>query len=220
MYTKRTQAITSVGHFVPVVDEILQDVPQVEMLLSNDLRAGVMERIDNQLLNGNGTDPNITGMYNKTGKLDQALQSGDDITTTVFRAVGKLHTEGRARPNLLIMHPNNWFNVVADRYITAASGDDTYKGPRLNPGIGRWENWENNPWGIPTIVTTAASSATAVLVDTRFMAIRDRQSVSLEMGYIDDDFKKMQMSLRAVARLAFYITRAKAVCTISGLDGV
>ena len=48
-YTRRTQDVETIGHFIPVTREELADVPMAESMINQDLMAGLMQRIDLQV---------------------------------------------------------------------------------------------------------------------------------------------------------------------------
>lgn len=64
-----------------------------------------------QLLQGNGTSPNQTGLFNATGTLTRQYNSigGDTIIDTVLEAVTDIRVGGAyAQADLILLHPNDW----------------------------------------------------------------------------------------------------------------
>ena len=53
--------------FLPVSDEMLEDVAQIRSYLDNRLRLFVQHAEEDQLLNGTGTAPAIRGSLNRVG---------------------------------------------------------------------------------------------------------------------------------------------------------
>src|SRR5207245_1264112 len=62
--TERTSAIQKIPTFLPVTDEQLEDVEQVRGYLTDRLVFMIRQRLDAQVLNGNGTAPNLKGILN------------------------------------------------------------------------------------------------------------------------------------------------------------
>ena len=73
---EKTSTVRSIGDSIPVTDEQLADVPQVQSYLNQRLAFGVRQRLDGQVLNGNGTAPNLKGITNTTGI--QTVAKGSD----------------------------------------------------------------------------------------------------------------------------------------------
>src|SRR5262249_3527123 len=67
VFTQKTESVRKLAHWLPVTDEILEDVAQLTSYINQRLRLGVQLAEDDQLLNGNGTAPNLLGLLNRTG---------------------------------------------------------------------------------------------------------------------------------------------------------
>jgi HK97 family phage major capsid protein len=60
--TERSTPVQKITTFIPVTDEQLEDVPQIQGYLNNRLPFMVRQRLDLQILTGNGTTPNLRGL--------------------------------------------------------------------------------------------------------------------------------------------------------------
>jgi hypothetical protein len=60
--TQRSETVRLIGDSVPVTDEQLEDVDQVDAYLNQRLGFGVNQRLDGQVINGDGNAPNLTGI--------------------------------------------------------------------------------------------------------------------------------------------------------------
>jgi HK97 family phage major capsid protein len=70
--TERSETVRSIGSSIPVTDEQLEDVEGIQSYLDQRLGSAVRQRLDNQILNGDGNAPNLTGILNKAGIQTQA----------------------------------------------------------------------------------------------------------------------------------------------------
>ena len=61
-FTERTESIRKIATFLPVTDELLADVSGIQGYVNSRLTTMMRLRMDNQLLNGNGSAPNLTGV--------------------------------------------------------------------------------------------------------------------------------------------------------------
>ena len=109
-YTQQVTQVRSIGHYVPVTDEILADHAQVQLILMNDMRFGVLQALDEIIINGNGTAPNPRGIANLTGTNTQP-KGTDTILDAVRKAKTLCMTTGKAQPNAVLMHPNDFQEV-------------------------------------------------------------------------------------------------------------
>ena len=55
-------------------------------------------------------------------------------------------------------------------------------------------------WGTPVVVSSLIPNGDIWLIDPSDIVLYDRKQAGVEMGYINDDFQKMQQSLRAYVR--------------------
>ena len=65
--TERSVPIEKIAVSIPVTEEALEDESQVARYLDNRLMFMLRQRLDGQILNGNGTAPNIQGITTKVG---------------------------------------------------------------------------------------------------------------------------------------------------------
>ena len=224
VYTKRIVPVASIGTWMPVVDEIIEDVPMLMALLTGTLRFMVMSEFDDEILNGGGTGGAWTGLKDLAGTNSQA--KGSDDTLTAFRkGITKVRTTGKAQPSLIIINPEDMEDVALARAITAASlasgavsenTVNTYNGEFLmgHPAMAT----PGTLWGIPYVESERASAGTGYVGDfARFSMIRERQDYIVEQGYRNDDFSKLQKTLRAYVRGVFFATRAAAFTKVTGI---
>lgn len=221
-YTKRTTPVESIGTFLPIVDEILDDVPMLAQMIMSDMRWMVMDNVDDNIINGNGTSPNPQGLANLTGIQTQA-KGTDDTFTAIRKLMTKIRAVGKARPSLIVIHPSDMEALATAREAGAASlsAHDSDTVNVYNAGF-LWGNPIQGDasliWGVPYVESTQLTANTLYMGDfARFSLIRDRQQFIVEQGYTADDFTKLQKTLRAYVRLAILFTRASAFGSVTGV---
>lgn len=205
-FTERTSPVQKIPTFLPVTDEQLEDVPQVEAYVNNRLTFMIRQRLDAQILNGNGTTPNLKGILNASGLQTQA-KSSDPAMDAIFKAIVKVQITGRAKPSAMVMHPTDWQNLRLTRtaegvYVLGNPGSD------IAPAL----------FGLPVAICDALSQGTALVGDfANFSALVYRHGIDVQVGYINDDFKLGKKSIRADVRVAMVVYRGAAFCTVTGL---
>jgi HK97 family phage major capsid protein len=206
VYTRRTVPLEVIAHYLPVTEQQLEDVNGVQDIINTELVAMLMLAEEDQLLNGTGASPEIMGIIAKTGVQTQA-KGADDIFTAAMKAFTLVRHTGFADVSGGVMHPNDWLT-----YATAQDslGRFLYGNPSdaVTPRL----------WGVPIIVTTAATENTGLFGDFALYArVWRKGGIRLANGLTNDDFIKNQMTLRCEERIALQIRRAAAFCKLTGI---
>ena len=81
--TQQDEVVRKIGSILPVTDEQLDDVAQVRAYLDNRMRFGLRQRLDTQVLVGDGTAPNLSGITDRSGIQTQA-KSADPVFDAIF----------------------------------------------------------------------------------------------------------------------------------------
>jgi len=204
--TEKSSTVRKIATSIPVTDEQLEDESQVRSYLENRLRFGVRQRMDNQVLNGNGTAPNLEGVLNATGIQTQA--KGDDPRfDAVQKAITKVRVTGRAQPGAIVVHPNDWQEIRLTRtadgiYIL---GNPAQAGPQ-------------SLFGLPVALSDAIAEGTALVGDFQnFSQLFERRGLDVQVGFVGTQFTEGEQTIRADIRVAFVVFRPAAFATVTGL---
>jgi HK97 family phage major capsid protein len=206
-FTERTSTVRKIGTSLPVTDEQLDDVPQVRTFLDELLPFMVRQRLDSEIFNGNGTPPNLTGLLS-VGSIQTQARGADPIPTAFLKAMVKLRITGRVVPSGILIHPTDWQSV---KTLQTTTGEYIWGHPSV---VG-----PDTMWGLPMAQVDAGSAGTAVVADfLNYTRLYYRNGPSgVEVGYVNDDFRLGQKTLRADVRAAFVVRRAAAICSVTGL---
>jgi HK97 family phage major capsid protein len=210
-WTQRSQNVEVLATTLPVTNQTLADVPAIRGTIDNRLTLMLMLAEEVELLTGSGTSPHLQGFLTKTGIQTYAKNTTvnpEPIADAIYRGMNLVRYTGFAEPSGIVMHPNNWMDVRLTR---------TSQGVYLwgNPS----EQGVERIWGLPVIPTTAMTANTALTGDFRlYSEIDRRQDVTIDVGYVNDDFSRNQSTIRVEERLALLIYRAAAFATITGLN--
>lgn len=205
-FTERSSPVRKIGDFIPVTDEVLEDVARVQDLINNRLTFFLRQRLDSQVLNGDGVAPNLRGILNTSGIQTQA-KGADPTPDAIYKAMTKVRVTGRAAPTAVVMHPNDWQEV---RLLRTADGVYIWGSPS--------EAGPERIWGLPVVQTEVIPEGTALVGDFRnFSELAVRRGITVEVGFINDDFVKGRKAIRADIRAAFVVYRPAAFCTVTGI---
>jgi len=190
--------VVTVAEWVPATKRALADVAQMEGLINDELRADIKEAEENQILNGDGSGENLTGIMNTSGLQTQAFDT--DLFTSVRKAITRARVVGRVVPNGIVVNPE-----VGEAIDLAKDGNDRYYfgGPQA---IG-----VRTLWGLPVIESEAQPRHTALLADFRKAVLWDRQQTTVTFTDSHADFFVRNMvAILAEERVAFAVTRPSA----------
>ncbi len=204
--TEKSVTVRSVGTSLPVSDEQLADVVGVRAYLDSRLTFMVRQRLDSQILVGDGVAPNLTGTLNVSGINTQA-KGADSVPDAIYKGIKAARVTGRAQPNVVIVHPNDWEGV---RLLKTADGVYIWGSPS--------EAGPMRIWGLPVIETTAVTENTAIAGDyARHSGLHVRQGMEVLTGFVNDDFLKGLVTIRAGLRSAVVHYRPAAFTQITGI---
>lgn len=206
-FTERTVSIQKLAGVLPVTDEVLEDTAGFRNLLDNRLLTQLQLAEEDQLLNGNGTSPNLVGFMSKSGVQTQAKGS-DSTQDAIFKAFTLVRYTGYAEPSAVIMHPNDWQSI---RLATTTDGLYLW-GASSEEGIDRI-------WGKPVIVTPAQTEGTALVGDfAMYSHISRRSGVRVDISDSHSTyFVEGKLAVRIEERLSLEIFRPAAFCKVTGI---
>jgi len=205
--TERTSNVRKIGTSIPVTDEQLEDVAQVQGYLNNRLTFGLRQRLDLQVITGDGIAPNLTGILNVTGIQTTAL-GAEPVFDALYRAARLVRVTGRAQPSGYLLHPNDW---EAIRLTRTADGIYILGNPA--------DSGPERMWGLPVAQGDVITENTGLVGDFRqFSEVAMRRGVVLKITDSHaTDFLSGQQRIRADIRAAFPVYRPAAFCTITGI---
>lgn len=205
--TERSVPIETVGVWLPVTDEQLEDEDEAADMIDSDLPLMVMQRVDLQGLVGDGTTPNVRGVNNVAGIQTQA-KGADPTMDAIHKGITKVRVTGRAFPNAVVFHPNDWQDIRLTRtadgiYILGNPAD---AGP-------------TTIWGLNVVQSDNQTENTAVVGDfANYARFRLKRDIVVEKTNSHDTFFiGGKQAIRAGIRCAFVWRRPAAFCTVTGI---
>ena len=224
-FTENTENIRKFGVSIPVTEELLSDVASVNGYLDSRLKTMLQLRLDSELINGDGSAPNIRGILNKSGinTFDFSSYAGNlGRIGQLYEAITEIRKDAFMEADAILMHPSDWNDVVTSvtsDFAGTSSAGYAGKDP-LFVGAGMFGNGVNpSIWGV-TVVPTTAITAGTVLVGTfggglaSHIITREGMEVAMSDSH-DDFFTKDKVMMKASMRLGFAIYRATAFCSIT-----
>lgn len=205
--TERSDEVEKVAVWLPVTDEQLEDEAGAAAYVDQRLGNMIRQRLDLQVLMGDGSTPNLKGTNAVSGIQTQALGS-DPIPDAVYKLFTSIRTDGFAEPSVLFVRPTHWQSV---RLLRTADGIYIWGSPS-QPG-------PMTIWGVPVVETTVLTSTEAYAGDyTNYSNLYVRRGVDVQITNSHDTyFINGKQAVRADLRIAMVHYRPKAFGEITGL---
>jgi HK97 family phage major capsid protein len=192
--------VKTIAHWLKLSKQVMDDAPALASYVDTRLRYGVDLRIDQQLLNGNGSGQNIGGLAKVGNHTAFTPSSGDNAIDSINRAIYAV-AAADYNATAIILNPADWGAIERTK-----TTDDAYvfgAPQRLAPTL----------WGLPVVATNTMTQG-KFMVGAFDMAAQvwNRQGTVVEMSESDDtNFQKNLVTVRAEARLALAIYRPVSI---------
>lgn len=205
--TEKSSEVRKVGAAVSFTDEQVEDVDRAQDYLNNRLMFQLLQRIDSQLLVGDGSAPNLRGTENVASINTQAL-GADSTPDAIYKAIRQIRATGFSEPSVVFINPSKWEAV---RLLKTANGDYVWGHPSV-PG-------PETIWGVPVQLTTAGTSTKAIVGDyARQSEISMRRGMNVQITNSHaSNFLSGVQTVRVDARLAVIHYRPTAFTAVTGL---
>jgi HK97 family phage major capsid protein len=206
-FTERTSPVRKITDSLPVTDEQLEDVAQVQSYINGRLTFGLRQRLDGQSLVGDATGANLRGIKNVVGIQTQA-KGADPVPDAFYKAMTKIRLTGRAIPTHHLMHPEDWQGV---RLLRTADGVYIWGSPS--------EAGPERLWGLPVVQEDADAQGTGYVgsFQPAWLGLYERRGVDIQIGYVGTQFTEGKRTVRGDMRFAFVVMRPAAFCEVTGL---
>jgi HK97 family phage major capsid protein len=197
-FEKVTAPVITIAEWVPITRQALADVASLEGLIDQELIADVQETEETQVVSGDGTGENLTGILNTSGTQSQAFDT--DIFISVRKAITKVRQVGRTVPTGVALSPTDVEKVD----IAKTNSGQYYSG-------GPFVSGPRTLWGYPILESEAIPEGTAVVGDWSKAVLWDREQSQVRFSDQHADFFiRNLVALLAEERVAFGVTRPQA----------
>jgi len=210
-WTLVNMPVSTIGHFIKISKQLAADNTALAAYVNTRMRYGVDQKVDTQLVVGNGVAPNISGTFlaaNYTAHGYTAANITAFPATTLKRfalirkVIGDLYAAGYPA-TAVVLNPADWASMEIE-LMTVAAGQTLY-----SVGAGG----EPRLFGLPIVqsIGLTAGNFQVGAFGEAFM-VYNREGVVVEMSDSDgDNFQKSLVTLRAERRLALATEKPAAV---------
>jgi HK97 family phage major capsid protein len=195
-------SIETVAHWIKVSNQLLADAPAIAAYIDVRLRDGLAQNIDRQLLLGDGVTPSLSGLTDVGNFTAYSPVSDDLMVDAINRAKYQLWAIGYT-PDTVIVNPADWGAMERTRE-GVGSGMYLYGAPGTFAGV--------NPFGVRVVLSNNMPVGKFLIgALNQATMLYNRQGATIEMGFINDDFTKNLVTIRAEERLGLGVEKPTAI---------
>lgn len=216
-FTRATANVGTVAHYLVVTEQIMEDVPYLRALINTRLGDGVLRKLEEYVINGDGTGGNpIVGLLNTAGigarvhataPFGNSLgTTGDNLFDTIRYAIADL-TLKFYRPDII-----SYNAILSAKFDTAKDAEGRY--------IMSYDPVVKRMWNLRVVEAggTLIPTGTAMVLDSqKSCTLFDRGTRRVDIGWINDQFIKNQFCIRGEGRFAFAVEYPEGVEKVTGL---
>jgi HK97 family phage major capsid protein len=195
-FTVASKALATIAVWVPITRQAAEDEAQLTGYIQGRLSYSCEKRLDSQILNGDGTAPNMRGILNTTGVQTQSIGT-DSLLVVVRKMITKVQVAGYDASGV-VLNPVDWEAVELSTDDNGAwiftNDPSSLVGPRV--------------WGLPVVPTVAIAAGTMLVGAFREAATLWRKAgvrILMSDSHVDNFTKNILVILAEMrAQLAVY----------------
>lgn len=201
-----TDSVRTIAHWVQITRQAADDNEQLMGYIRGRLTYGLEYRLDAQILNGNGTAPNLRGILNTSG-INTLAPAGAEARVISIRKAMTLVQQDEYAPTGAVLNPADWELVELSQ--------DSQGMFRVSPNV--QDALGPRIWGLRVASTTAIASGTGLVGDFRMGAtLWDRQQPTVLLSDSHaSTFTSNILTLLAELRAALSVWRPAAFTKIT-----
>lgn len=196
-----TANIATIAVWIPASEQVLDDEPGLAVAIDSLLRAKILDKVENELINGTGAAHKISGLLNEATTF---AATATDKADKIGQAIATLQADGYS-PSAICISPADWFEIRSER----ATGGEYVANGWLSTG-------ERSIYDVPVVVCSKLATGTVIVMDTTYVNLLDRQAPTVMMSSEDgSNFIQNLVTIRAEMRVGLAVYDQQAVLKVS-----
>lgn len=198
-----TAPVRTIAHYIKVSDQVLSDAPMLQAYIDTRMAYGVALRKENQLVAGDGTGANLSGITDAGNFTAFTPTAGDNQLDTLNRMIEAVALADYAA-DAIMLNTADWHAIER---IKVGASDDRYVIGSPTGMMGP------NLWGLPVVVSNAIPAGKAIVgaFNIAFMVFNRQETVVEVFTQNEDDVINNLLTVRAEGRCALASLRPASV---------
>ena len=204
VFTDQQTICQSIAQTQQITKDDLLEAPRVRKIIDTQLmeELGLVEEV--QILAGNGTAPQWQGIQTLSGVQTLTRLNTETRAEVIRKACTLVWVNGLRRPSAILIHPNDLQSIELEK-------DDNKQFLMGHPLMNNPRNWK-----VPVYESLGVSEGQVIVGDFATSAERwINKDFAIEVGWINDDFNRNQLSIRAELIGAVTWYRPACFCKVS-----
>jgi HK97 family phage major capsid protein len=205
-FANATMPVQNVGHFIKITRQLSMDNAAMAAFINRRMVYGVNMRVETQLIGGNGTNPNLSGLTNAGnftahGYTAASLTAASLSPTNRFDLIGKMIGDCALNDypaDVVIVNTGDWWSMRLAK-----------------DGQGRYLLGDPALPGVPTLFGRPVVASNAMLVGkvwvgslSQAATLHNREGIVVDMSDSDENnFQLGLVTIRAMRRLALTVEK-------------
>lgn len=207
-WTEYSFAVPEIADSIPVTKESFRFLSFIRSEVERLLSINMAQKEDEYYWDGTGVAPISKGVYTYATAFDAVAYAA--IAGSWLPAKANIYDlflimkeqisngkESKYLPNLVLVNPGDSIQMFGTKDVNG----NYVKHPLMNG---------NNLAGMTVIETSQVDKGSALVCDSRFATIYDAENLTIEMGYVGDQFKEGKMTLRAYKSTGILVRNSDA----------
>lgn len=200
--------VRTIAAWVKLRKQILSDFPALRTIVDTRLRYLVQRRLEEQIVSGDGTGQNLTGLLNTSGVGQVEFNAAVPLNELVLSGITNVYlNEGVA--DGIALHPVDWMKVITEKAANQAGDAGSFD----YYGGGPWGATPLTLWGVPVVPSQALTEGTGIVADFALgVSLLIREGVNVLLSDSDqDDFIRNRITMLGEMRAALPVWRPSVI---------
>jgi HK97 family phage major capsid protein len=206
-----SQPVVKRTAFIKVSTEMLTDIDFIQSEINNELMRELMKDVELTAYSGNGTAPNMNGVFTTATAFTGAGFTGagggivaPNIADVLVVAMNQIEVaEGMA--NYILMNPTD-----VNRLLVLKDTTNEYLGRLV------MANGQMMLDGVPIVKTTLVTAGTYLVGDFTKATLYTKENINIQIGLNNDDFVKNLRTILSEYRGCMVVKNNDRVCFVKG----
>lgn len=207
-FERKSAPVEIIAVTAAVTEKELADAGQIGAIINEDLMDDLRIQLGSQLLTGSGSTPILTGILNAGIQTVGNSTAIGNVLDSMLRAQTVIATANEVGADAYVLEPTDW---EAMRILKSTGDGNYFGGTPFAPA-------SPNLWNLPVIVNNQLTTGTGLVgAFKRSCRLYEREGITIRAGWINDDFTRNILRIRAEFRAGFVVRRPNAVARVTGI---
>lgn len=196
----KTVTIATIAALLPMSEQVLSDSPSLGQFIQDKMTHAALDKLEAEVIAGAGGVGGISGLKTEATAF---TATATNVPDAIGEAIAELENNG-FNAGLIVMSPSQWQAIRSER----TAGGEYVAGGWAEPN-------QPSVYGVPVITSSSLTGAEVLVLDPMQVALLDRESPRLELGYTGTQFAENIVTARMELRAGLAVFSKAAVLSVT-----